>query len=154
MVREIDDQRKKLDAMFERSRDLPDDPEIKSHWAKYLCVLVCGFLENSVELCLCEYCKHRSSPPIQNYVRSQLHYFQNPKMDEIIRLFGSFNSDWQTRLETECSGELSDAVNSIVGNRHKIAHGGSVSLTIGGLQKYYHKALKVVELLQRICSVA
>lgn len=152
MVREIDAQRKRLDAMFERSRDLPDDPEIKSHWAKYLCILVCGFLENSVELCLAEYCKHRSNAQIQNYVRSQLYYFHNPRMDEIVKVFGVFSKDWQARIEAECRGELSDAVNSIVGNRHKIAHGGSVSLTIGGLHRYYQKALKVVELLQQICS--
>ena len=151
MIREIDSQRKRLDSMFERSKDLPDDPEIKAHWAKYLCVLVCGFLENSVEICLSEYCKQRSNIQIQNYVRSQLYYFQNPKMDEIQKLFGVFSRQWQERLEIECKGELSDAVNSIVGNRHKIAHGGSVSLTIGGLHKYYQKALKVVDLLQEIC---
>ena len=72
-------------------------------------------------------------------------------MDEIQRLFGSFSRQWQERLEIECKGELSDAVNSIVGNRHKIAHGGSVSLTIGGLHRYYQKALKVIDLLQEIC---
>ena len=154
MLREIDAQRKRLDTMFDRANDLPEDPEIKAHWAKYLCVLVCGFLENSVELCLFEYCKQRINIQIQNYVRSQLYRFQNPKMEEIIRLFGAFDPEWQGRLEIECEGELSDAVNSIVGNRHSIAHGGSVSLTIGGLHKYYQKALKVVDVLHRVCSIA
>jgi hypothetical protein len=44
-MQEIDAQRKRLDAPFEKTRELSSDPELLSHWAKYLCVLVCGFLE-------------------------------------------------------------------------------------------------------------
>ena len=46
-------------------------------------------------------------------------------------------------------GSLQDR--SIVGNRHKIAHGDSVSLSIGSLTVYHKDAVAVVELLQKTC---
>lgn len=35
----------RLDSLFERIIDLGDDLEMQANWAKYLCVLVSGYLE-------------------------------------------------------------------------------------------------------------
>ena len=129
------------------------DLELQSHWCRYLCVLACGFLENSVESCLTEYAKRRSDDCVSNYVQAKLFGFQNPKMGVILDLFGSFNPEWRTRLDLATQGQLSDSVNSIVGNRHKIAHGDSVSLSFGSLKAYYKDSLKVVEIICSICGV-
>lgn len=91
MLKQIDAERKRLDALFDRARDLSGEPELLSHWAKYLCVMVCGFLENSVELCLREYCARRGDENMNNFVSAQLQGFQNPKMGKILDLFGAFS---------------------------------------------------------------
>src|SRR2546430_12150888 len=126
---------------------------MQSHWSRYLCVLVSGFLENSVELCLAEYTRRGTNPVISNFVSSRLRGFQNPKMSAIAEIFGAFNPDWRTQIEAATQGQLSDSVNSIVGNRHKIAHGESVSLSLGSITAYYQDAVQVVDLLQRTCGV-
>ena len=145
-------QKQRLDQLFKAARTLTD-LEIQSHWSRYLCVLVSGFLENSVELCLTEYSRRGSNQAVSNFVSFKLRGFQNPKMGSIVELFGAFNPEWRTQIETATQGKLSDSINSIVGNRHKIAHGESVSLSLGALASYYEDATLVVELLQRTCGV-
>lgn len=149
---EINQRKQQLDGLFKAARNL-SDLEMQAHWSRYLCVLVSGFLENSVELCLSEYTKRSAHANVSNFVSAKLRWFQNPRMGEILDLFGSFNPDWRTQLEAATSGQLSDSVNSIVGNRNRIAHGDSVSLSMSSLADYYKDALKVIDLFQRTCGV-
>lgn len=147
----IHQQKQRLDELFKAAAGLPD-VEMQSHWSRYLCVLVSGFLENSVELCLSEYTRRSTNANVANFVSARLRGFQNPKMSAILDLVGSFSPDWRVQMEAATQGQLSDSVNSIVGNRHKIAHGESVSLTIGSLSAYYKDAVSVVELLRKTCG--
>ncbi len=149
---EIHRQKQRLDELFKAANKLTD-VEMQSHWSRYLCVLVSGFLENSIELCLSEYTRRAANPAVSNFVSAKLRGFQNPKMGAIVELFGFFNQDWKTQIDSAAQGQLSDSVNSIVGNRHKIAHGESVSLSMGTLTAYYKDAAAVIELLQKICGV-
>jgi len=145
-------QKQRLDELFDAARHIPD-PELQSHWSRYLCVLVSGFLENSVEMCLAEYSRQRSDAAVSNFVQAKLRDFQSPRMGAIIDLFASFNPDWRTQIDQATQGRLSDSVNSIVGNRHKIAHGESVSLSMSSLAAYYKDAATVVALLEHTCGV-
>jgi HEPN superfamily RiboL-PSP-like protein len=138
---------------FELAGRSISDIEMRSHWCRYLCVLVSGFLENSVELCLSEYCRRVTNIVVSNFVSTKLRGFQNPKMGAILELLGSFNPDWKAQLEAATQGQLSDSVNSIVGNRHKIAHGESVSLSMNSLAAYYKDAVAVIELLEKTCGI-
>ena len=151
-MQNIEAQRKRIDALFAKASDLSHDPELLSHWAKYLCVLICGFIENSVELCLVEYCKKRGDENVNNFVSTQLKSFQNPKMGKILELFGSFSKTWETELKTDTEGRILDAVNSIVANRHMIAHGGTSHLSMSSLQGYYGDVVRAVEIMRRICG--
>jgi hypothetical protein len=144
-------QQQRLDELFNRVKDLPD-PELQAHWCRYLCVLVCGFLENSVELSLAEYTKRRADESVSNFVEAKLGGFQNPRMGAILDLFGCFSPEWRASLNSATQGQLSDSVNSIVGNRHKIAHGDSVSLSLSSLKAYYKDSLRVVEIISSICG--
>jgi hypothetical protein len=149
---DIHRQKQRLDELFKRASDMTD-AELQSHWCRYLCVLVSGFIENSVEYCLAEYSRRRSNENVSNFIQAKLVSFQNPKMGAILELFGSFNAEWRERLEKATQGQLSDSVNSIIGNRHKIAHGDSVSLSLNSLKTYYADAIIVVGLLCDICGV-
>jgi nitrate/nitrite-specific signal transduction histidine kinase len=148
----IHQQKQRLDQLFKAARDLPD-PEVQSHWSRYLCVLVSGFIENSVELCLYEYSKKSSSIHVSNFVSARLRKFQNPKMGPILELFGTFNPEWRSRIEAATRGRLADSINSIVTNRNKIAHGDSVSLSMSSLTAYYQDAASVIEILQQTCGL-
>ncbi len=149
---EITRQRQRLDDLFQKAKTLPD-PELQSHWSRYLCVLVSGFLENSVRITYTEYARLRSDVSVADFVESRLRQFQNPKMGSILELAGGFSQEWRQRLDEGTSGQLAESVNSIVGNRHKIAHGESVALTLQTLVQYYGDALRVVDLLRQQCGL-
>lgn len=149
---EITRQRQRLDDLFQKAKTLPD-PEAQSHWSRYLCVLVSGFLENSVRMTYTEYARKRAHSSVADFVESRLRQFQNPKMGTILDLAGGFSQEWRQRLESDTDGRLSESINSIVGNRHKIAHGESVGLTLHTLHQYYGDALKVVDLLREQCGL-
>ena len=149
---EITRQRQRLDELFQKAKSLPD-LETQSHWSRYLCVLVSGFLENSVRITYTEYARSRSEPSVADFVESRLRQFQNPKMGTIVDLAGGFSQEWRKQLESNTKGRLGESVNSIVDNRHKIAHGESVGLTLHTLKQYYEDALKVVDLVRQQCGL-
>jgi hypothetical protein len=149
---EITRQRQRLDDLFQKAKHLPD-AEFQSHWSRYLCVLVSGFLENSVRLTYAEYARNRADSSVANFVESRLRQFQNPKMGTILDLAGGFSQEWRQQLELGTNGQLGESVNSIVGNRHKIAHGESVGLTLHPLIQYYGDALSVIDLVRQQCGL-
>jgi hypothetical protein len=149
---EITRQRQRLDDLFQKASKLPD-AELQSHWSRHLCVLLSGFLENSVRITYTEYARKRADVLVSDFVESRLRQFLNPKMGSILELTAGFSQEWKQSLEKSTSGQLAESVNSIVGNRHKIAHGESVGLSLQTLSQYYRDALKVVDLLQQQCGL-
>src|SRR5580658_5700290 len=117
-----------MDVLFQRTRDI-DDFELKSHWARYLCILASGFLEVAVSALYSQYAHQVSAPGVANFVEATLENFHSPKMMNICLVARQFNPDWADQLESATAGELKDAVDSIVANRHLIAHGRDVSIS-------------------------
>ena len=142
----------RLDSLFNSIDTLPPDPEFRAHWARYLCVLVSGFIEFSVRELYSEYARKCSSPNIANYVESELRQFQNAKMGKILELAQSFSSDWGRDLSAATEGELKDAVDSIVANRHHIVHGKAVGITVVRVSKYYKSIVDVIEFIESQCA--
>lgn len=127
-----------------------DQIEMQSHWARYLCVLVSGFIETAVRAIYTEYANSKAAPYVANYASSRLEKLTNINMEDILVLAGSFNSRWRDKLERETDGELKDAVDTIVANRNRIAHGENVGITFNRIKTYYDKALKVVDIVEKI----
>jgi hypothetical protein len=147
---------RQLDDLFEKVAILEADPEMQSHWARYLCVRVSGFLEIAISTIYKNYAKEKASPFVVNYVEKQLSNFQNPKMEKILNLTRSFNPEWADLIELELknNGELKDSIDSIVDLRNKISHGdnSNSSLTYTRIKSYYENALKVIHLLEEQCK--
>jgi len=118
----------RLDALFEKVEDI-SDIELQSHWARYLCILVSGYLETSVRTIYGEYTSKRADKNVANYVSSRLGSFQSPKMGNILELTRAFSLQWAEELENATEGELKESVDSIVANRHNIAHGRDVGIS-------------------------
>ena len=144
--------KQRLDHLFEQISALPDDIELQSHWSRYLCILVSGFLETSVRTIYSQYAREKAAPNIANYVTRRLERFTNPNMGDILTLSGMFNNEWRDQLENATEGELKAAVDSIVANRNLIAHGANVGIGFNTIKGYYKSAVKVVELIESNCA--
>jgi len=139
--------------VFGRVSALGSDPEIQAHFARYLCVLASGFLEVSVRSILTEYSKSRAVPEIANFVEESLDEFQNPKMQKILDWLRCFSAVWADEVERKTNGQLKDSVDSIVANRHQIAHGASVGVTPARVRAFYEDAVKVVEMIEGVLGM-
>ena len=129
------------------------DIEMQAHWAKYLCVLSAGFLENALTQIYISFCRNAASEPVANYTSLSLTKIQNPKCTKFVELAASFKKEWGDELEKFVSdGGRKEALDSIVANRHLIAHGKDSGITLSRLQEYLNKSIQVIDFIEKQCS--
>lgn len=148
---ELDRQKQRLNNTFKRASGLKGDPELLSDFARHLCVLVSGFLEQAVIELLLEYVRVRSSKEIVRHVEQRLRRFTSPNANNLIALFGSFDLGLQKDLETYLVDEHKDAVDSVVNLRHTISHGRDAGVTMASVQRYYDRVKEVVDHIADLC---
>lgn len=132
-----------------------DSVEIQSHWAKYLCVISAGVIENAIKEIYIEYVQRMVSKPVANYVISNLGQLRNPKTQKFLETAAAFKTIWKEDLESfVLVNGRGDAIDSIMGNRHLIAHGKDANsrITIAQLKDYLLKAIEVLEFIEDQCT--
>jgi hypothetical protein len=151
---EVDRLKKRLDATFERCGKLGSgaDLEVHSDFARYLCVLVSGYLERAVAELVLEHARRSGGPTLQKYVEANTKRFANANCERLKSFLGSFHSDWRARLDLVLVDEFKDAVDSIVSLRHTIAHGGSAGVTYRRIRDYYILVQQVVGEIADLCA--
>ena len=152
----LNSQIQKLKDLFDRTQEASGyDFEVQSHWARYLCVLSAGFLENAlVETFVC-FCDSASSDNVSNYARKSLSQIQNPKTKRFIEITTSFNTIWGERLAlfVEDNGRK-EAVDLIMSNRHRIAHGKNSDISIVRLRQALNKSIEVIEFIETLYGLS
>lgn len=151
---EINRQLQRLNDLIKKTEELHSvSIEIQSHWAKYLCVYAAGFIENAVKEIFTDYVKKTASTPVGNYAGSVLQKIQNPKMNIIIQTASSFKKSWGENIKAFAEEDgRGDAVDSIMQNRHQIAHGKDSGITVARLSRYIDKTLELLEYIEIQCS--
>jgi hypothetical protein len=148
---EVERQRQRLDATFKRASSIGGDAELLSDFARYLCVLVSGFLEQAVIEVALEHVRTHSDASVHKHVEQHLRRFTTANPQRIIDLLGGFDSTWRTDLEKYLVDEYKDAVSSVVDLRQSISHGRSVGVTMARIQEYYARVKQVVEHIANLC---
>lgn len=143
-------QKQKIDALFNLISSAEDE-ELQSHWAKYLCVLISGYLENAMRIALTEYVSSRAHPNISQYINKNVQKLTNLNSQKIGDLLNSFNDEWKSNFLSMITDEEREAINTIVTNRHNIAHGRDVGLTISSVKTYYERVIHAVEIIYKDC---
>lgn len=151
----------RLSSQLQRLRDLfaradtacGGDVEMLSHWAKYLCVLCAGFLENAISDVYGEFVRNAASKPVADYAVTTLSRIQNPKASRFIETARYFKSSWADELEVYVDTEgRREAIDSIMANRHEIAHGKFPGITLVRTKEYLDRAVEVIEFIEKQCS--
>jgi hypothetical protein len=142
----------RLDHIFKQVGGITD-LELQAHFSRYLCILVAGFLETSIRRFYSRYARNGASPQVANYVEIHLKWFQNPTMNKILDVARAFDPSWETQLRLDTEGDLKDAIESIMANRHNIAHGGATGISYAVIKNYYDRSIKVLELIEKQCGL-
>src|SRR5262245_60551686 len=138
----------RLDATFQRVDYLgAADLELRSDFARYLCILVSGFVENAVTALTMRYCDARSHLTVASYAGVQLSKIQNLNSERLVQVVGAFERRWREELIVFLEGPRKDALDSVVSLRNQIAHGESVGVTFARIKEYYNRVKEIVAFL-------
>lgn len=129
--------------------------ELQSQWAKYICVLSAGFLENALKEIYIEFANKKVSQPVANFVSSKLSPIRNPKSPLFLETAAAFYSIWRDELEVylEDNGRGA-AIDSIMANRHLIVHGqyNDSRISLVQIKGYLAKAIEVIDFIEQQCA--
>jgi hypothetical protein len=142
----------RLSATFKRVGGVGADLELQADFARYLCVLVSGYLEKAVAELVLEHARKANVATLQRFVDRRTRRFANANSEKLKGLLGSFDQDWRDTLETFVIDDLKDAVDSLAGLRNRIAHGESVGVTYRRISDYYSRIQKVVDCIADLCD--
>jgi hypothetical protein len=147
----IHSHKQRIEDVFTRSKTLADDPEILADYAKYLCVLVSGFIEKSLSAIALEHARRAGAPSLQRFVEANTSRFNNANTEKVLQFLGSFDSDWRRKLEPIIVDQYKSAFDSIVDLRNQIAHGVSVEITYVRIKNYFDVITEAIEIIEQEC---
>jgi len=125
------------------------DLRLISHWAKYACVRACGFLEEAVTIHLLSFAHRTADQRVARFVDKQLRDFQSPKTGHIRDLLSHFCQRWAEDFDVWANEKRAGSINSIVTNRHLVAHGDYSEITLARLRQYWGDAKELSQWLGR-----
>ena len=70
---------------------------------------------------------------------------------QLLDLVGSFDKGWMTDLGAYMAGKRRDALDSVVANRNRIAHGDSSNISFHQVSEYYESVREILQRLDEIC---
>jgi hypothetical protein len=131
------------------------DLEMQSHWARYLCIVTSGFVENAVHIVYGAYIQNTSKTlQTARFARSEIEDVQNPKSGRLVQIASSFDKSWGDALDVFLKDALrGDAINAIMSNRHRIAHGQTSDITVARVNAYLTKIVEVVDFIEAQCGI-
>lgn len=129
-------------------------PEIEFYLTQFFIIRICGEYEKEIKRIVNERAATSSDHELASFVSSRLEVFKHLDMKSLrgnvlkkfsIRCLSSFN-DIIKNKQPEIS------YTSIVSNRHSIAHGGSINLTLRELIEAHSYAKQVLVALSAVLS--
>ena len=75
----------------------------------------------------------------------------NLNEERIGQLLGAFSSEWRDKFTGKRTEAQKAAIDSVIANRHSIAHGQSVSLTLARMKEYYTEVVKTITMIDEEC---
>lgn len=148
-------EREKVSRIIEIGKRLPlDDGELVGHWGRYACVSCSGYLETALRLVIQKRIENRFSPEIQAFVVRSLDSIQNPKAERFVKVLRSFQDEWGVSLEEffAKNDDIKNAIDSIMANRHLIAHGKNCSISLGRVQNYFKLADNAISFIDEMLN--
>lgn len=109
----------------------PNDPEDQAHWAKYICVLINGYLEQSIRDLVLEYASMHTNSVTQQYIDKSWPRPLNLRCRNFSQFLSKFNQTWADEFKNWLAenDQYEKDLDAIVKSRNNIAHGKEANAT-------------------------
>ena len=143
-IRDLDDLKKKIGKV--------DDEEIKSKLIQLFCVRTSGLLEVFIKTRISEYSQGKVPKEINHFLTAKFKDITNLKTSKLQDVLGAFSSEWAEKFRTYIleNERVKTSLDSIIAQRHIIAHGQSSSIGAASMNQYYEDVTKVVRYLDGV----
>ena len=147
-----------IDAVFARADRISHIKEawmeeVLADYARYLCILVMGFLERSVERVFQDYVDSLGDPRVSSYVEEKFQYERFMRVADIREIAKEFDQDWENRLNSKMTDKHKAAIGNLHSQRKNIAHGRDSDLTYRQVYDAYNLIKETVGFLEEIVGV-
>jgi hypothetical protein len=140
---------RRISDIINLSKQLNDDDLLKQSVAAHVCILQSGLLENIVKESLKIYADKRAEPCISRFVCRRLKELQNPKAEKIENILSEFSPELKDDLRKFwCKNGIRDHVDSVVANRHLIAHGQSFEVSMSRVSDWHRSIKRVMDFFE------
>lgn len=143
---EVERRKQRLEAVVTSIDGAGLSPELTSHFARYLCVLVSGFAEQSVKELVAHYGRLKADARTQRFVGKQVARVRNIDRERLRQLVQAFDPQWWSDLENRFPDELS-AFDSVATVRNGVSHGSDAGITMVTIKQYRDQIVEVVDAL-------
>lgn len=142
--------RARLSALAEKT---PAEPDEQADWAKYLSVLVSGYLEQALKEILLEYAGKQNAARLQNYITGTWPESRNMRPSNIKEILNHFDQSWASKFEEwiATGDQYKSEIASLITSRNDIAHGkeaNTTNVTLRSTRNRLRIALELVEFLE------
>jgi len=122
------------------------DSEVEAHFARYLCIRLAGFAEQSLKDLVSAHAKAQASPEVHRYVEAKVNLVWGINRTKLKETLDSLNPTWMEQLETSMTQEL-DTLHSVGKTRDNVSHGGDTGVTLITVIRYREDVFKLVNRL-------
>lgn len=131
-----------------------DDSERIGHWGRYACIACTGYIEVALRLVIQAHVHKKATPEIHAYVVRGLEGIQNPRAEKFTNVLRCFSDKWATEMESffAANQQVKDAIDSLMKNRHLIAHGRPCSISLGRVADYLAQADKAISFVDEMLN--
>lgn len=142
---------KELDEQIKVVKEIDDD-EVKSMLTQYLCVRISGLLETFVKSRISDYAQGRVPKEVNRYISVKFKDITNLKYTKLKEILDSFSNEWASDFDDYIKDheQQKTSMDSLVANRHNIAHGQNGSMSFKRLEQYYEDTKAIIKKLDTI----
>ncbi|GBQ98679.1 HEPN domain-containing protein [Gluconobacter cerinus] len=144
--------RARLEALARKS---PSDPEEQADWAKYVSVLISGYIEQSFKEILLEFVSSHEISRLDKYISDTWPESRNMKISNIDFILRSFDLSWSEKFNRwlESKDNYKSEINSLIASRNDIAHGKEANTTNVTLRSMRYRLAISLELIDELGSI-
>lgn len=128
--------------------------ETHAHWAKYTCVLISGFIEQSVKEIVLEHASATSAPRMRKYIEGTWPSSKNMRCDAIREILDHLDIRWATSFDVWVGeNERKKEINEIIKWRNDVAHGKEANtnnITLGSVSNKFKIACELVDFIETL----
>jgi hypothetical protein len=135
------------------AKKTPSEPEEQADWAKYLSVLVSGYLEQALKEILLEFAGQQKAVRLQSYITGTWPESRNMKPGNIKAILNHFDPNWAVQFDEwiDTREQYRSEITSLIASRNDIAHGkeaNTTGVTLRSTRQRLRITLELVEFLE------